>query len=853
MGAFDATGFLVSLISVSASVSLLLGGLALLKEKLLTHYRARTLYQLRLLLTVLLLFPWRPALLLPKITLPAIPVVEPAAFTEDASLASTRPAHASIQADDPAAPGTAFKVSTDDAAKGTSGDTKQQAALLQGAAPLTHQETGIPWAQVLFAVWLAGAVSVLLFQTIRHARFLRLVRRWRSPVPQEVQATLAEQCAHLRITPPPAYIAPCVQSPTVVGLLRPMLLLPEIAYDPQQLNLMLTHELIHLKHGHLWGKALSLVTLAVHWFNPLMIFLLREMGAICEMACDEAVLTLNGPEHRSDYVDAILNAALLSRTVRTPLCSPLNGGVKQMNQIKQRITLLTPFRPRRIGAGLIVLTLLLALLTGSVLADTAAASTFVIPESDWLEPASDYMPQADYDLLMSMQTPGWEELFTEEYAEQIAPQLPKLKAIFDYRWPVNRFMRHLQYSVTEAESPHGVSYKVRWSTGFGWDELPGSVLLTCELNWRYLGDKNLTCGQRNQLLDEALHSADRAMRALNIAETQKTDSMTDASNELGAQLNEMAKELGGNALSIWFSSVDFQVFPMDESQAKKERREILAPLTPEGYRDQTVADYQVLLEKYQGMPSVQEAIESIANKTVFEAYEELRGYPTYLSGVTVDPSLMPAWTTRGRISYMYRLDWKTVDRSSITVGQRHDAIVRLMTHIIDAAANAVWEANDWEAFLQALKERLPKMAQEESTPALTFTVSDVKLDLRALATKEYVHSSPQRALNAFMTACYDQDTAQMKEVLEPIGTDDKSAEMLAAREEKLKFLVEMHPGYWELGEARKESGKDDVVIINLKFYKFGPDDTSLPGVVNRLAQLKQIDGKWYLLLESLQL
>ncbi len=700
----------------------------------------------------------------------------------------------------------------------------------------------------------------MLFQTIRHARFLRLIRRWQSPVPQEVQAALAGQCARLGITPPPAYVAPCVQSPTVVGLLRPMLLLPAIAYDPQQLSLMLTHELIHLKHGHLWGKALGCLNLAVHWFNPLMPFLFREMGVLCEMACDETVLTLKEPEHRSAYVDAILSAALLTRTARTPLCSPLNGGVKQMNQIKQRIALMTPFRPRRAGAGFIVCTLLLALLTGSVLADKVPASTLVpastfsIPEREWLTSATEYMPQADYDLLMSMQTPGWEELSTEAFAKQITLQLPELKAVFDQHWPENRFMRHLQYSVAEASNPTGLSYKVRWNTRFWCYDPAGNVSFDCELNWRYLENKKLTCAERSRLLDAALVRADHAARALNISKIREAPSLKDAGNELGAQLNEIAKELGGNALSIWFSNVDITTSIPKDSQVKKERRELLSPLTPEGYRDQTAKDYQVLLEKYEGRSSIREAIESYDNKIVSEAFLELHGISYYLDGCGVDLSLMPVWTMRGRISYVYRLDWKTVDPSHITIGERHDAIVKMITHIEDAAADTLWEAKDWEAFDKVLKERLLMLVQEESTPALTFTVSDVKLDLAPLATEEYVHSSPQSALKAFMTACYyDQDTALMAALCVPIGTDAKSAEMLAAREGKLKYLVEMRPCLWTLGEARKEPGKDDVVIIDLTFHKSLLDGTIVPGIVSRQARLKQIDGKWYLMLESLQL
>ncbi len=851
MNAFDAAGFLVSLLSMSLSVSLLLGGLALCKVRLLTRYRARTLYLLGLLLTALLLCPWRPALLLPKITLPAAQVAGAAVFTEDASLFSMLTAQASDEADNPAVQGTAKGVSAEAATKETSGDMKHQAKTSQSAASSANRAFNIPWAWVLLAVWAAGTITVLLLQTIRHARFLLLIRRWQSPVPQDVQAALSEQSACLGITPPPAFVTPCVQSPTVAGLLRPMLLLPAIEYDKQQLSLMLTHELIHYKHGHLWGKALGYLVSAAHWFNPLMPFLMREMSVLCEMACDEAVLTRKEPEHQSAYVDTIVNAALLTKAVRTSLCSPLNGGVKQMKHIKQRITLLTPFQPRRAGAGFIVLTLLLALLTGSVLADKVSAVPFSIPETG-LVPVSDYMPQASYDLLMSMQTPGWEELSTEAYAMQITPQLYKLKMIFDQRFAENRFMRQLKYSVAEARNPRGDSYTVRWSTLFGRDDQAGSVGFFCDLNWKYLEDEKLTCAQRNQLLDAALTSADRAARALDITQILGAVPPKNASNELGAQLNEIAKELGGNSLSIWFTNVMIDTHLYDDNHLSREQREFIALLMPKGYRDQTAKEYQDFLKKNQDLfdQKAKEAIQGTVYKVVEEAYGEMIGIPTRFYLSTPDLSLMPAWTMRGCINYAYRLDWRTVDPDHITVGERHDAISKLITRIRDAAADAVWESKDWEAFDKALKERLPKLAQEESTPALTLTVSEVGLELWPLPTEEYMHSEPVRVLKAFARACHDQDIAQMAAVCVPIGKDQTKAGETDTREELLKSLMEMRSYYWTYGEAQKEAGKDDAATVEVNLYY--PDTTGTYVQESRQAQLAQIDGKWYLIPESLQ-
>jgi beta-lactamase regulating signal transducer with metallopeptidase domain len=852
MGAFDAAGFLISLSSMSASVSLLLSLLALLKGRLLTRYRARTFYQLGLLLIVLLLCPWRPALLLPRITLPAAQIQGAVVSTKDASLPSAQNAQASAKTDDKAA-GMVDGISPEATAVKNSDGTEELAGSSPSNGRSAQQRFGIPWAQVLFAVWLSGTLAVLLFQMIRHARFLLLIRRWQSPVAPEVQAVLSERCAYLRITQPRACTAPCVQSPTVVGLLRPMLLLPEIQYDPQQLSLMLTHELIHLKHGHLWGKAFCCLVSAVHWFNPLMPFLMKEMGLLCEMACDETVLTFQEPEHRNTYVDAILSAALLTKKVRTPLCSPFDGGVKQMNRIKQRISLMTPFRPRRAGAGLIVCTLVLALLTGSVLAGEIPASAFSITEYNFLIPESEYMPQSDFDLLMSMQTPGWEELSTEEYAKQITPQLSKLKVIFDQRWLENRFMRHLQYSVAEASNPDGDSYKVPWSTSCWRDDQDGDVAFFCELNWKYPENVKLTNGERNRLLDDVLMNADRAVRTQKVSQIQAVYTFEN-SGELGVQLNKIAKDLGGKSLSIWFTGILIDTDQQNDSQLSKEQRELISLLTPEGYLDQTVADYQAFLEEYKDHfdQNAQSAIRCTVNKAVNEAYGEMTGNPTCQFINSVDLSLMPAWTIRGSIDYTCQLHWKTVDPSHITVGERHVAISRLMTRLRDAAVDIAWEASDWETFDKALKERLPILAQEESIPALAFTVPEVELEIIPLATEEYVFSTPKHVLLAFAIACRDQDTARMADVCAPVGTDSTNAGVSDAREELLKSIMELKPYHWTFGEARNEPGKDDSVTVDVNFYLDSQNISETPAEESRQARLTQIDGKWYLVPESLK-
>ena len=71
-------------------------------------------------------------------------------------------------------------------------------------------------------------------------------------------------------------------------------------------------------------------------------------------------------------------------------------------------------------------------------------------------------------------------------------------------------------------------------------------------------------------------------------------------------------------------------------------------------------------------------------------------------------------------------------------------------------------------------------------------------------------------------------------------------------EELLKSIVDMKPYHWTFGEVKKEPGKDDVVTVDLTFYLGPPNGSETPLEESRQVRLTQIDGKWYLVPESLQ-
>jgi murein DD-endopeptidase MepM/ murein hydrolase activator NlpD len=104
--------------------------------------------------------------------------------------------------------------------------------------------------------------------------------------------------------------------PMLVGLVRPIVLLPVRvrALDPQQRQLMIEHELTHLRRRDPWWRAARIALQCALWFNPAVRGLGRRMDWAQELGCDAAVLAGRGPAERKVYGQALV--AQLAAQVR---------------------------------------------------------------------------------------------------------------------------------------------------------------------------------------------------------------------------------------------------------------------------------------------------------------------------------------------------------------------------------------------------------------------------------------------------------------------------------------------------------------------------------------------------------
>lgn len=163
---------------------------------------------------------------------------------------------------------------------------------------------------LLLGLWLTGAAVLLAYHGIAHLRLCRWIRRWAVPVTDpDTLGAFRSAGARLGLRRSPGLLrCPRLATPMLCGLLRPLLLLPEQPPAGEALELTLEHELTHFRHRDVWRKALALLANAIHWFNPLMWWMVRRMAYDLELACDDAVLQAHGQAGRVLYGRTVLEA-----------------------------------------------------------------------------------------------------------------------------------------------------------------------------------------------------------------------------------------------------------------------------------------------------------------------------------------------------------------------------------------------------------------------------------------------------------------------------------------------------------------------------------------------------------------
>jgi beta-lactamase regulating signal transducer with metallopeptidase domain len=237
------------------------------------------------------------------------------------------------------------------------------------AAPTAAGSSAGRW---LAWLWATGAVSLASCALVNQFKFRRWVKRLR-PLTHGPTLNLLEDCKALMGVGTPLTLieTEAVKSPTLLGFVRPRILLPQglvSSFTPGELRHVFLHELAHIKRLDILTGWVALVLQAVHWFNPMVWLAFYRLRADRELACDAMALSYARTGEHESYG---LTMIKLLEGFGQPVWGPGLAGILENNkQMKERIKMIAKFHKSERGLALAV-----SLLAGLALVTLTDAQT----------------------------------------------------------------------------------------------------------------------------------------------------------------------------------------------------------------------------------------------------------------------------------------------------------------------------------------------------------------------------------------------------------------------------------------------------------------------------------------------
>ncbi len=246
---------------------------------------------------------------------------------------------------------------------------------LTAAHPL--QEIGVLLFNHIWLIWLLVALGMLIRKITSYQGFTRYIHAGLVPVSDiELLDQLSIVTEQTGIKKPiELCLNPLISSPLLIGFFHPCIVLPSVDIPKNDFQYIILHELTHYKRRDMFYKWLMQITLCLHWFNPLVHLMNREITKACEFSCDEAVLTKMGQENAQEYGKTLLDAMVAVGKYKENLGAVTLSENKQL--LKERLGAIMNFKKKSKAIRLLtgVLTLCVVLGAAHVGVYSAAAAS----------------------------------------------------------------------------------------------------------------------------------------------------------------------------------------------------------------------------------------------------------------------------------------------------------------------------------------------------------------------------------------------------------------------------------------------------------------------------------------------
>ena len=199
-----------------------------------------------------------------------------------------------------------------------------QKTALQAEGKVYHQEDWIMFVNdnflkmnntlkiqgAILSIWVLGVLLVGLGFLLFYFRRRKILKTcYKMDVPEDEVSFRKQMCQLYGIHNNVDFMYYSQDSPFTIGFLRPV-----VFYDykaPSEVKeMLLAHELVHIKRVDTLWHLISILVVAMHWYNPLAWCFKHELAEVCEYSCDEQVICDKDQAYRVRYAQIILKYAI---------------------------------------------------------------------------------------------------------------------------------------------------------------------------------------------------------------------------------------------------------------------------------------------------------------------------------------------------------------------------------------------------------------------------------------------------------------------------------------------------------------------------------------------------------------
>ena len=217
----------------------------------------------------------------------------------------------------------------------------------------------------IWLIWLMVALGMLIRKVTIYQGFIRYINAGLSPVSDmgilDRLSVVAERVGIKK--PIELCVNPLISSPLLIGFFHPCIVLPSVDISEKDFQYIVLHELTHYKRRDMFYKWLVQVTVCLHWFNPFVHLMSREITKACEFSCDEAVLTKMGYGNAQEYGNTLLDAMAAVGRYKENLGAVTLSENKQL--LKERLGAIMKFKEQSRTVKMLTFALTLCVLLGA--------------------------------------------------------------------------------------------------------------------------------------------------------------------------------------------------------------------------------------------------------------------------------------------------------------------------------------------------------------------------------------------------------------------------------------------------------------------------------------------------------